>query len=1530
MVAHHELTLHTFYGFTVSFLGFRNFDVADNSMCLVLDCLLRRVGRVGCFSLFVAMAVYKVRLFALEDEVNTIEMIGRVACQPHELYSSFRVRLEEAKCVEWGFDFWDFEEQCRIKTRMEGVDTVGDSVYVIQARHGDEHDRAKRMRLHVGGDVPEEVAATEEVNHSPDFHPIDSGEADPSSRVTTILDYVDQFSGHDFKSVLLSKEVQDKYVRAASKLRKELADLNLQDNLWHLRSWDDGEVSVVKLHCGECKKEFGGQSGDHSKAAIHNLINNFKVSHIVSTIHAKAWCRRKGVSYDDHPQDKSGRAIVLTASDHKAAVQEGLGILQSVNDGVSAIAVTFVVVGDTESEIMKSFWYKVRCTVCGDMFVLCPSKKNLRTNLENHIHGIKHTKALEEAAAKSTSSALSTGRRGRPPPASRGLQGTQQSLHDWFRITDRTNESQASSGKQNEVFSLLCWGYWGRTAMYSNLVYNVHGLLADPKHGNNWAPEPSTRTELRDRNGIVVIVGCFRHVRCARVSLSGEPFENYTCAECRRIPKEDDFRKRVFREDRSIDKRGTRTPVPGRRIDCLSVHELALHNRILGRKFREERAMRWSMKARVVQLKMAKHGLRLSAQENFNRKDVLSVCNNILAAHRTNAFGGKPALWDFLRDVANNLNRQKQGHRFSNNSKSFCQAMKVYGGRRMCDLFSLNFAAPSYSTVKRENIKGVRFVAGEHPLIFQSVARIYREAKNAHGVTGPVPIILAEDETKVKARITWEPQFDVLAGFCGSKINHKCVVDFKPYVGEGNTGYENILDAFRGDKIGSFARVIMVNPLHAKLPRLVLAVSCTCNCFDSCWVRSHWGRIDSLWKLHCEESVGPVVGHASDGDSRRRQLMLEDYTGKSGHRFEVPWEGFVLSAVLGVGNRVQGLHDQDFIHNGKKLINPLDSVVKTLQLGLDICCLGHVGQVYNKYTFDQHGLRQEDVNRSDRQNWASAQRLCALKVRTCLKDIRVGRDTHQERTLGTEMYLQICADYVDIFLSVSLDLRQRIVLASKVSFFFRIWRLWFQHGDHAVGGNTKNLTTQECFVSNQCFLDVQISCHFVVLLIKYFREHHDNLPVPLHLTGSDACEIFFSKVGGMQGMERAYDFHELVNCANTLNQLSAIEYGDNGLKFDRVHNKQRNIWAELHPLEEGMSGPDLGDYSLINDDSKLIDALKEGLREAQSMIRILNMGPSSVAREKKWFMQPWLVESNDPKYWAYVPPKKATTGDDGDGEALRDAMVDTDANDNVVHLEDELEDDPEPLGIAEGECMDALSELMDAVEPPAPSLTNSGATHAQTIVPTVEYGGKTIYKSTLVSELNGNPYLSKDRLTRVRNSVYFNNSEDYLSAASCESTMLLGIGSDCGVFFVQRNTTTTSSAVKAAQRRGVRSSGRRGRPTPVSLGVDVGTWWLGRVQKIKRQCGKQWGNCRNPIDMMNRTCVKGKKVSSTPSIMVLLNWFTKSPGHLKYKYEGSDTQWIDIDSVISTVSMSFNMRTNVYTLDDTDAKSLDEFVRTDK
>ena len=106
-------------------------------------------------------------------------------------------------------------------------------------------------------------------------------------------------------------------------------------------------------------------------------------------------------------------------------------------------------------------------------------------------------------------------------------------------------------------------------------------------------------------------------------------------------------------------------------------------------------------------------------------------------------------------------------------------------------------------------------------------------------------------------------------------------------------------------------------------------------------------------------------------------------------------------------------------------------------------------------------------------------------------------------------------------------------------------------------------------MSNQCFLDIQLSCHFVVLLIVHFRDRYPHLSVPLHLTRSDSCEIFFSKIRGMVEMEQAYDFCEMFNCANTMNNLATIKYVENGLKFGRLHNKMTNVWADLHPLQEG-------------------------------------------------------------------------------------------------------------------------------------------------------------------------------------------------------------------------------------------------------------------------------------------------------------------------------------------------------------------------
>jgi len=120
-------------------------------------------------------------------------------------------------------------------------------------------------------------------------------------------------------------------------------------------------------------------------------------------------------------------------------------------------------------------------------------------------------------------------------------------------------------------------------------------------------------------------------------------------------------------------------------------------------------------------------------------------------------------------------------------------------------------------------------------------------------------------------------------------------------------------------------------------------------------------------------------------------------------------------------------------------------------------------------------------------------------------------------------------------------------VALKVSFFFHLWKLWLKHGDHAMIGNPKKVSIIKKFVNQQCFLDIQMSYHFVVLLIKHFKDQYPKLTILLHLTELDFCEVFFSKIRGMVGMEHAYDFFEVVNCTNTLNHVVAIEYGENGL-----------------------------------------------------------------------------------------------------------------------------------------------------------------------------------------------------------------------------------------------------------------------------------------------------------------------------------------------------------------------------------------------
>lgn len=144
-----------------------------------------------------------------------------------------------------------------------------------------------------------------------------------------------------------------------------------------------------------------------------------------------------------------------------------------------------------------------------------------------------------------------------------------------------------------------------------------------------------------------------------------------------------------------------------------------------------------------------------------------------------------------------------------------------------------------------------------------------------------------------------------------------------------------------------------------------------------------------MFEDELEATLVPLIGHSSDGDSRRRKIMLQLMRSKEGLRFQpIPQDlGFVLSRHKEIkGNNYVVRGDQVYIHNHKKLLNPLDHSSRVLMMGMNIVhtCMNHLQFVYDTFLHTEQRLGLDDVNCRDRQNWHSVQILTLLRMQNCL------------------------------------------------------------------------------------------------------------------------------------------------------------------------------------------------------------------------------------------------------------------------------------------------------------------------------------------------------------------------------------------------------------------------------------------------------------------------------------------------------------------------------------------------------------------
>ena len=663
----------------------------------------------------------------------------------------------------------------------------------------------------------------------------------------------------------------------------------------------------------------------------------------------------------------------------------------------------------------------------------------------------------------------------------------------------------------------MCQGLFQRTVSYGQTEFSLVELQEKYTQGNNregnvlWYSIPHETVVTKRGN----YVGTIRSTKCQknRGSLDGAG----TCNECKMLLKTKEMEMKVRRnqpkpmsQDKGTD--GTH--------DCLYSHT---KNEYLDNNARKKKLDHYRTKfkaQRLVNLRLAKQlattqsrkrKLSSKIQEYANRGDVSAIIENLNRAFKQGCLSGTSKALKFIKDITSNMTRKRKGRRYGTLTKQLYDALRIIGGPRTTRLIAQNLLGPSDSTQRRSRAKHSFKYKPSLPCEshFQKAKDLYKQIMISRNITGPVLVETAEDETVIISQVMWDNASDECWGWCGrDEPGHRCDPAFVHVLGDDENAYASLKDAFKNNKVAGLARVIMLNPLHRHLPPLVIFLQATCNTFTHDMVKDQWQHVTRLYNEFLLPTLGPLVGHASDGDSRRRKLHLENALCKDGDRYKIDTENFSMSGELVSvgGNRVVcNLSDQDYVHCGKKLINHLKHSSRILSIGGNAAHMNHLQLVLDRFNPLEHGLEQSDVDRQDRMNWESAQKLMFPQVRKCLDKVNRGDGVQQENVLGSTMYLKMCWRFTEIYLSLVASLWERVMYASCVVNFLRIWRLWV----HRTG----NLTLKENFVSRETFQDVSLACHHAVLVIRASRDFAPMHPVCLQKTGTDVCEDYFSANG---------------------------------------------------------------------------------------------------------------------------------------------------------------------------------------------------------------------------------------------------------------------------------------------------------------------------------------------------------------------------------------------------------------------------------
>ncbi|KAL2642626.1 hypothetical protein R1flu_010213 [Riccia fluitans] len=183
------------------------------------------------------------------------------------------------------------------------------------------------------------------------------------------------------------------------------------------------------------------------------------------------------------------------------------------------------------------------------------------------------------------------------------------------------------------------------------------------------------------------------------------------------------------------------------------------------------------------------------------------------------------------------------------------------------------------------------------------------------------------------------------------------------------------------------------------------------------------------------------------------------------------------------------------------------------------------------------------------------------------------------------------------------------------------------------------------------------------------------------------------------------------------------------------------------------------------------------------------MSPHAGVRDKTWWRTPWTLEKElgifgtsssieEPNHERFEVNEVEEVEEMPNSELssyLWDIPEATGAPSTMEANVDVEEDETNDLEVYGHEARHVMSETMS-------TLLMEHAPTNRKVDPMVSYEGHEMYKASLVSLLVGNPTLSKDRLTRIKQSVYCNGVKPK-SRVDGVPVCIMDVGSDYAVLF---------------------------------------------------------------------------------------------------------------------------------------------------